>query len=155
MSLLTIILCLLFLDKILYVLGMIIVYTLAGISIIFGKWIMASCAMCKKSLGSENFGTRNNGEKICYSCCAENDKECMRVYGKNTLYLVKDFKNDWYIQNWPGTLKIRAGIIKVSHHNMAGKRYDTWFNFDGYQWHGVTYGDNTQICHVKKTKVKV
>jgi hypothetical protein len=53
---------------------------------------------------------------------------------------------------WPGTLKIRCGV-RTGRHNIAGKRYDVWFvGPDGKNWHGVTYGDNTQICRVRRLK---
>lgn len=56
--------------------------------------------------------------------------------------------------NWPHTLVFRAHG-QVGRHNIAGKRYDVWFNGpDGYEWHGVTYGDWTQLCHCKRTKRK-
>jgi predicted lipoprotein len=56
----------------------------------------------------------------------------------------------WEVSNWPGTLKMRAHV-RVGNHNMARNRYDAWFTGpDGQQWHGVTIGDNTQLCHCKR-----
>jgi hypothetical protein len=56
------------------------------------------------------------------------------------------------LTNWPGSLSIQVRRIKTGHHNIAGKRYDVWFTFEGHEWHGVQYGDNTQICHCRKLK---
>ena len=40
--------------------------------------------------------------------------------------------------------------------DIAGKRLDVWFyGPDGYIWHGVQYGDNTQIVHCKRSSERV
>lgn len=119
------------------------------------------CAKCgndikrrDESFGGVGYAVNDKEEKICYACCAEADKEFMKEHGKNTLYLVKNDEK-WEITNWPGTLVIRPTYVKKGHHNIARVRYDAWFKFDGYEWHGVSYGDNTQIIHCKRTKRKV
>jgi hypothetical protein len=57
------------------------------------------------------------------------------------------------VSNWPGSLKFQTGPVKVGRHNMAGKRYDVWFRGpDGKDWHGVQYGENTQLCHCRRIK---
>jgi hypothetical protein len=56
------------------------------------------------------------------------------------------------LSNWPGTFKIQLHYIRIGRHNMAGKRYDVWFDYAGNDFHGVTYGDFTQICHIKRIK---
>lgn len=96
------------------------------------------------------YGIDKNGNKFCYSCCADNDRKIMRETGKYTLYLVGN-NNQWEITNWPGSLSFPARVVK-GRHNIARVRYDAWFNFDGHIWHGVTYGDHTQVCHCKRTK---
>lgn len=113
----------------------------------------------KESLGT-GYATDKDQNKICYACCAIQDKAWMRAHGKITLYLKQLPKPLSYseavgeITNWPGTLTFPVWKIKKSHHNIARYRYDTWFLFEGYWWHGVQYGDNTQIVHCKKTKEK-
>src|SRR5579862_3187883 len=82
---------------------------------------------------------------LCYQCCGKRDEAQMIRDGKATLYL-----NPGKVTNWPGTLAfvVNAGAIKRGHHNIAGSRYDVWFTGpDGAWWHGVTYGENTQLCH--------
>ena len=114
------------------------------------------CAECKKEIVkppncSTGYGTNKSGKKICYTCCAVIDKEQMRHDGKIVLYLVKH--NDKYeITNWPGSLVIPVSYMRIGRHNIAGKRYDVWFWFEEQLWHGVSYGDNTQICYCKQNK---
>jgi hypothetical protein len=105
--------------------------------------------------------------KVCYACCAERDKKDMAKTGKAMLYLTHNKngtqhgnfavgceppseKRVWEISNWPGSLKFSA-FVRVGSHNIARRRYDAWFtDHTGRQWHGVTIGDNTQICHCKR-----
>lgn len=111
---------------------------------------MDTCDRCNKTLGSDGFsagyGIDMRGMKYCYGCCALNDAEQMRRDNRITLYLAKD-----EVTNWPGSLRIPVRAQRIGRHNMAGKRYDVWFRFAGKQWHGVQYGDNTQICHCRAT----
>jgi hypothetical protein len=90
--------------------------------------------------------------RVCYECCATRDKETMRSTGKATLYLTyNDGARRGYVKNWPGTLCF-LGQVSKSRHNISRTRYDVWFMFEGRVWHGVQYGENTQICHCKRTK---
>ena len=130
------------------------------------------CANCNNHINFDTDGigvgyaTNDQGDKICYQCCAEIDKQYMRDHGRSVLYLSLDTDKlgrintvksaigrhvSGKVTNWPGTLEFKAGG-KIGRHNFAGVRYDVWFVFEGYVWHGVTYGNDTQICHVKRTK---
>ena len=97
------------------------------------------------------------GEKTCYACCAAIDEAWMIEHGKMTLYLSRDEKDGlWWVTNWPGTLAYKAYGMRRGEHNMARVRYDVWFcGPDGCEWHGVQYGDNTQLVHCKRTKVRL
>ena len=114
------------------------------------------------------YGYDRQGKTFCFTCCGENDKAAMIADGYATLYL--SFDSDQFIDksvhyrrirfgsegkgkvtNWPCTLSIPCHI-SVGRHNFARVRYDVWFRFDGSLWHGVQYGDNTQLCHCKRTK---
>lgn len=103
------------------------------------------------------YGQDAQGRTHCYACCAENDKASMIETGRATLYLTREQPDAaaapaWYVTNWPGSLRMHA-FVRKGRHNMAGKRYDVWFTGpDGKDWHGVTYGDNTQICHCRRLK---
>ena len=120
--------------------------------------------MPSESTISSGYGVDKDGNKHCYQCCAEYDKQAMRDTGKATLYLTLDDDTgrtmtqwgyrygDHKITNWPGSLTFRTHAVKTGQHNMARVRYDFWFNFEGETWHGVQYGDNTQIAHCRRTK---
>ena len=113
------------------------------------EFTCADCGVC----GGTGYAVRDNGDKICYECCAIDDRKYMIEHGRNTLYLVKNAAEQYEITNWPGTLRFRVGTMRKGYHNMAGCRYDVWFvGPDGKTWHGVQYGNNTQICYVKRTK---
>ena len=94
------------------------------------------------------YGEDDAGKRHCYACCAEHDKAQMIQNGHATLYLT-----DNGVTNWPGSLRFNFGTVRVGRHNIAGKRYDVWFTGpDNATWHGVQYGDMTQICHCKRIK---
>lgn len=110
------------------------------------------CDSCPRPLIGNGFSTGYGGDRYlatrhCFECCGDTDKAHMRDKGKATLYL-----SDKKITNWPGTLELIPGRIKTGSHNIAGKRYDVWFTFEGKPWHGVQFGDNTQILHCKRIK---
>jgi len=90
--------------------------------------------------------------KVCYECCAIRDRKEMDKTGKAVLYLSMIPDTDYYVSNWPGTLKLPIHAMSKGRHNIAGVRYDVWFRFSGCNWHGIQYGDNTQICHCKRLK---
>jgi hypothetical protein len=117
------------------------------------------------------YGVHADGSKHCYACCAEQDKKTMRDTGRTVLYLsmsgdantahgttlARPICGSYYygqhrVTNWPGSLELPVHGIKVGRHNIAGRRYDFWFAFEGTQWHGVQYGDYTQIAHCKRLK---
>ena len=99
------------------------------------------------------YGTLD-GKTYCFPCCAKRERQQMIDTGKATLYLtMRGGYSQWYLSDWPGGLRFQVKHFQVSDHNMAGKRYDVWFTGpDGYLWRGYQVGDNTQICHCKRTK---
>jgi len=100
------------------------------------------------------YGVDNAGKTSCYECCGKQDLAQMEKDGKTWLYLTRDATGG-KLTNRPGTLVFFPSRIKKSGHNMAGSRYDVWFtDKQGRAWHGVNYGENTQICHCKRMKAK-
>jgi len=98
---------------------------------------------------SPGYGIYEN-KTYCFPCCAENDRRAMESTGKATLYLVNS-----EVTNWPSSLRFPVFCSRTGKHNIAGKRYDVWFqDRKGTTWYGVTYGGNTQICHCQRTKSK-
>lgn len=96
------------------------------------------------------------GAILCYSCCDESDKQ--RLLNANPgdkfyMYLTGNIQHGYYVSNWPGSFKIRVSPRK-GHHNIAGVRYDFWFTFGNNAFHGVQYGDNTQVAHIRCLKNK-
>jgi hypothetical protein len=122
---------------------------------------MDKCSICGKEIVQdlESIGTgyaeTEDGQKVCYACCAVKDQAYMKEHGKIDLYLVLH-PDQTAVINWPGTLRFPVRWKHEGRHNIAGKRTDAWFNGpDGYLWHGVTVGDNTQIIHCKRTKESI
>ena len=108
------------------------------------------------------YGTDKDGKRHCFACCAKRDKASMRETGKATLYLKRSdfllpvggyhFTGEGTVSNWPGTLEYPC-TIRRGCHNIAGTRYDCWFtDSDGHKWHGVQYGENTELCHCNRLK---
>ncbi len=96
--------------------------------------------------------------KICFDCCGINDAKDLKelpIGKKKYLYLDEKTR---IITNWPGTFKFQTGEIKISWHKVPRapsiRRYDTWFVYDGQRYHGVQYGDNTTIVHIRRLKAK-
>jgi len=115
------------------------------------------CVDCKQEKPVERDGGTGyarigkSKRKVCYACCATRDASDMRKTGRATLYLTK-LGNGYEVSNWPGTLKLPVVCAKEGRHNIAGKRVDVWFRFEGREWHGVQVGEWTQICRAKALK---
>jgi hypothetical protein len=115
--------------------------------------------------GGTGYALDASGRKICYQCCADNDRAEMIASGRITLYLVRRDKPEqlpgpdmqrgmvsrWYVTNWPATLEFPTVNV---HENARGggfgsQRTDAYFTGpDGKRWHAVNRGDS-QIarCH--------
>ena len=97
-------------------------------------------------VGGTGYAKDGEGRLVCYDCCAKQDVEYMTEHGRITLY-----DTDKGVSNWPGTLKFAVLRRSKSRHNIAGWRYDLWFrDSEGAEWHGVRYGDMTQLVHCKR-----
>ena len=106
------------------------------------------------------YGVDANGAKHCYDCCAARDRADMEATGRATLYLSPNdnpaiggaYTAPYKLTNWPGSLALPVWQVCKGRHNIARNRYDFWFTFGGRDWHGVQYGDNTQIAHCRRLK---
>ena len=89
----------------------------------------------------------------------------MAIGDKTMLYLVKNTEfvartcgvqqhNEFWLSNWPGTLKIPIYGIHVGHHNWELNRYDMWFKFGGLEFWGLKIGDDHDCVTVKRIKDK-
>lgn len=89
-------------------------------------------------------------EIVCYRCCADEDRKYMKENGLIDLYLTsKD--GQWYVTNWPGSLRLKVIAYRDSKTNWGHDRTDVWFRFDDAIWWGYNIGDN-EICRCKRTK---
>jgi hypothetical protein len=89
---------------------------------------------------------------------AESTKNAMRENGQYLFYLLDNqdktclYNERFSIVNYNNSVVFNNIWVKKGKHNFAGTRYDAWFVFEGYWWHGVNYGENSQLIHCKKTK---
>lgn len=121
-----------------------------------------TCHQCGKTIVkprnscTTGYGIDQQGNKVCFACCAVNDKAALLRDGHSKslpLYLSKGEKG-WTVGNWPGSLSFKPFRSSTGNHNIAGKRHDVWFTVPGDSkriWHGVQYGQWTQICHCRRT----
>jgi hypothetical protein len=122
--------------------------------VFMGTSVDVVCSRCGSVVANCAWG--ENGETLCYSCCAEIEKQFMRDYGAITLYLnLTAYHTCEEVLNWPGTLRFKVLECRKGNHNFAGIRRDVWFEFEGWIWHGVQYGDYSELCHCRITKRKV
>jgi len=116
-----------------------------------------NCTICLKTIqeppkGSitTGYGINPDGKIVCFSCCGFEDRARMMMEDRITLYLVKR-NGEYRVTNWPGTLDLSCRVTK-GRHNIARTRYDAYFAFGGRLWHGVNYGENSQILHCKASQ---
>ncbi len=114
-----------------------------------------TCSQCGEHKIHENnistgYGIDKEGNKVCFDCCGKNDMEILKNLPKGEKMCLYLDTKQMYITNWPGSLKLKVWSIRKGRHNIAGNRYDTWFNLGKQNYHAVQYGDMTQICHIKK-----
>jgi hypothetical protein len=128
---------------------------------------MIRCHTCGAEIHSEGhstgYGITREGHKICYACCAAEDRRELREGKPAMLYVYwhnsKEPSRPGYrisprpvaVGNWTGSLKIPVSDWSRGGHNMTGCRYDVWFHAEGHKWHGVNYGTDDLIrCRVVK-----
>ena len=115
------------------------------------------CIDCKepkpvKRDGGTGYATTPRG-KVCYLCCAVRDAKEMTQKGRIVLYLTVNPAGHKQVTNWPGTLILPINAYRAGQHNIAGSRTDIWFQGpDGKPWHGVQYGEWSQILRCKRLK---
>lgn len=112
------------------------------------------CYECGKECVSEfavgvGYGIDHNGHKICYECCGKHDRKRLLELKPKEKYCL--YLNGTHVINWPGTLKIKVNP-KVGGHNIARVRRDVWFDLEGKKFHGVQYGDSSEILYIEVIK---
>ena len=132
------------------------------------------CSQCGKECIGDGVGTgygkNRKGEKFCYECCGKNDlaelenlkigeRVCQYLHIENQIkgckyrggYCNSHWGESYEIRNWPGTLKIKA-YGNIGYHNMAYVQRNVWFNIGDKKYHGVQYGNDSEICYIKRIK---
>lgn len=123
------------------------------------------CVACGETKEKDVHGTgyalrHYNGPKICYECIGKEDEIRfldMKPGERDILYLTPRTKEEiqngatdrYTVTNWPGTFRRPVYNFSVGRHNIAGHRIDVWFSVQGNRFHGVQYGNDSQICHVR------
>ena len=108
------------------------------------------------------YGIDRNGHKICFKCCGEIDRQeldSLEIGGKGVIHYltskteVLDWgkKTTYEVSNWPGSMRFNV-FCKEGRHNFAGVRRDVWFSYNGKNFHGVQYGNNSELCYIKRVK---
>lgn len=137
-------------------------------------FVCHDCGQAKPVLqnGGTGYALDEQGNKICYECCAERDKKHLKENDKALLYLtrkpnaprrlersvggrVREYlrPDDWEVINWPGTLRFQVLSITQGEHNLAGVRFDVKFRDHlGRLWHGTQYGRMTQVVRCRRVK---
>ena len=101
------------------------------------------------------YGIDKDDKKHCWACCAARECAAMIETGKAMLYLTMDKGRKWHVTDWPGHLVFKVSSYRKGRHNIASTRIDVWFRGpDGHTWHGVQYGENTEIVHCRRTREK-
>jgi hypothetical protein len=102
------------------------------------------CDSCKQELtkptdgAGTGYGINGDGKKVCYSCCAEEDKQALRSLKpgqRMSMYFTGK-----EVTNWPGSLCIHAGSYKIKH-NFARTARMVYFTFEGREFYGRNIGD--------------
>ncbi|WP_273457023.1 hypothetical protein [Nevskia ramosa] len=92
---------------------------------------------------------QSDGAITLYLVC-DNQANAQGLWGKQGKSIRSHFNGK--VVNWPSSIEFTADV-KVGDHNLSGRRFDAWFKGpDGFVWHGVQYGENTQILHCKRTR---
>jgi len=120
------------------------------------------CTVCHQNKVHESnfstgYATNDKGEKICFDCCGDADKNYLLEHGKLSGYFSKNKDGKYHFTNWPGTFTLPVFYTRKSWHNFAGKdgRTDFWIKYNGAEYHGVQIGHNNECATIRKTKNKV
>jgi len=115
-----------------------------------------TCDICLKNIQHESdistgYGKNDQGQTVCFACCADQDRAEMRRTGKAVLYL-NDQAGTSTVGNWSGTLHFPLTHKWTGKHNMAGTV--TFFRFigpDNAVWSGRNVGKWSQLARCKRT----
>lgn len=115
-----------------------------------------TCSRCGKEVNQDSdpavgYGTTAANHRICYRCCADEDRERLRRGEPIALYLNEKTGE---VTNWPGTLRIGVICLRRSHGWGFGTRYPIVtfrFAFEGREYRGKVQG-NMDLARCQPTK---
>ena len=110
--------------------------------------------VCKPNGIVGGYAVERDGNRYCFKCAAKREAQVLRelAVGESIhLYLVVR-NGEWCVQNFTGLLSIPIYYIKAGRHNFAGIRHDFWVEYHDNIYHGVVYGEDTQLARVKRIK---
>jgi hypothetical protein len=108
---------------------------------------------------TDGYGIDARGRKLCFACCADDDRFYATRDGRWTGYLTcrpdaSTGRQRWTVSNWPGSLVFQVESRREGSHNIGRTRHDAWYTGpDGYVWHAVNIGDN-DIARCRRTARK-
>ncbi len=118
------------------------------------------CDYCKED--KEYISTTPTGfikyhnKTICFGCYTRIDIDNMRITGKGILRLHREdtlpSEPLRYTMRNLGTLRLPVNRIITKNYVKHSTRRDIWFDLYDQIWHGVQYGDFTQLCHCRRLK---
>lgn len=107
--------------------------------------------------GGTGYGFYKDGRKLCYNCCALQERATMIETGRATLYLVSRSPSptEWHITDWPGKLDFPVLYrTKSTGRGFGGSYQVTTGRFvgpDGFVWSFRNAGD-MDIARCTRTK---
>lgn len=111
--------------------------------------------------GALGYGADPSGRSMCRECCAGWERDRMIRDERAALYLTRNQvltgrgmrAGSYVVTDWLGGLRFPVQQVREGRHNIARTRTDVWFTGpDCYVWHGVQYGEWTQVVHCKRTR---
>jgi len=118
--------------------------------------ITSKCIVCKNTFQptkiNPGYGVDNHDHKICLSCCGKLDaKKFKNAKPGDKLFAYYNHETNT-ISNWPGTFEIKSVGHSHGRHNIARTRISVWFKYEGNCFHGIQYGEDSEILYVKCVK---
>lgn len=98
---------------------------------------------------TRGYGRDSEGNRHCYDCCLEIEKESMRKTGQ-----VFAYHSGYSVTIWPGNV-ISNDVYVLSHSmdNFGGERTYLRFMFEGEIWSGFSMGEGMYL-RARRTKLK-
>lgn len=116
------------------------------------------CHSCKQEKpvqksGGTGYGINSDGEKVCYQCAAEKDKQALRRLKPGQRYTMYINTAENTVSNWSGGLEIKCRIQRIRHNWCKKDAFAVSFVFEDYRFYGRYIGFNHTTLKVTKAKI--